>query len=107
MSESSTSDALIRRAIAEKRVVRFTLDGGVRTAEPHDYGVRNGKTQLLVFQIGGASRSGGLPDWRWVELARASAFELLGQTFRGGRVAPSGKHAQWEQLFARVGAATK
>jgi hypothetical protein len=107
MSVPVTSDEVIRRAIAERRVVRFALDGIVRVAEPHDYGVRNGKRQLLVFQVGGASGSGGLPDWRWIDLARASNFELLEQAFPGGRVAPSGRHARWDQLFARVEADTE
>jgi hypothetical protein len=95
-------DPMIRRAIAGKKLLRFTLDGAERLAEPHDYGIRNGVPQLLVFQIGGASRSGGLPDWRWVDLSRAAGFEILDQTFPGSRAAPSGKHARWDRLFARV-----
>lgn len=102
---SSAADAAIRRAIIEKKVIQFALDGGVRTAEPHDYGVRKGKVQLLVYQLSGASRSGRLPDWRWVDLSRATDFQVLDQTFAGGRNAPSGKHAQWEQLFLRVASA--
>jgi hypothetical protein len=95
-------DALIRHAIAQKRLLQFSFRGGVRIAEPHDYGVRNGNTQLLVFQTGGASRSGGLPDWRWIDVARVSEVAILEQTFSGRRPAPSGKHAQWDQVFVRV-----
>lgn len=40
----------------------------MRIAEPHDYGIRDGVAQLLVFQVGGESRSGTLPNWRWVVL---------------------------------------
>jgi hypothetical protein len=100
--DGQTTDALIRRAIAEKRLIRFVLSGGVRVAEPHDYGIRNGSVQLLAFQTGGASRSGGLPDWRWVDVSRASEVEVLDQTFPGRRAAPSGKHARWDRLFVRV-----
>ncbi len=99
---SDAADAVIRRAISERRLIRFTLDGGARVAEPHDYGVRKGKVQLLVYQLSGASRSGRLPDWRWVDLSRATDFQVLDQAFAGGRDAPSGKHANWEQLFLRV-----
>jgi hypothetical protein len=98
----SAIDGSIRRAIAEKRLLRFSLDGHARIAEPHDYGIRNGLPQLLAYQIAGGSRSGRLPDWRWVNLSRASGVEVLDQTFAGSRAAPSGKHARWDRLFARV-----
>lgn len=99
---SASADEAIRRAITERRLIQFTLDGGARVAEPHDYGVRKGKAQLLVFQVSGASRSGRLPDWRWVDLSRATDFQVLDSSFAGGRNVPSGKHAGWEQLFLRV-----
>ena len=44
---SSAADAVIRRAITERKLIQFSLDGGPRVAEPHDYGVRKGKAQLL------------------------------------------------------------
>jgi len=56
---------------------------------------------MLVYQVAGIS-SGPLPGWRWVEIPRMSHPELLPQTFAGNRVAPSGKHHQWDVLFARV-----
>jgi hypothetical protein len=96
-------DAVIRQAITERRLVRFSLQGYLRIAEPHDYGIRNGETQLLVYQVAGESRSGKLPNWRWVVLSQASGFEILEQTFAGGRAAPSGKHSPWQTLFLRVG----
>jgi hypothetical protein len=94
-------DATIRAAIAEKRIVEFSFRGTVRIAEPHDYGVRNGAPQLLVYQIGGDSRSGSLPNWRWILLADAFDFRMLEARFAGGRAA--GRHAEWDQLFLRVG----
>jgi len=99
---STQADAAIRRAITERRLLRFWLDGGARVAEPHDYGVRKGKVQLLVYQLNGASRSGRLPDWRWVDLSRATDFEVLEQEFAGPRQASSGRHAGWEQVLLRV-----
>jgi hypothetical protein len=95
-------DRILRVAIAERRLIRFSLDGHERIAEPHDYGIKNGAVHVLVYQVGGTSRSGGLPDWRWVRLARATGFELLDQHFAGGRDPENGRHAQWEQLFLRV-----
>jgi hypothetical protein len=95
-------DALIRLAITQKRLIRFSLHGYARIAEPHDYGIRNGVPQLLVYQVAGESKSGKLPNWRWVILSEASEFQLLDQTFPGGRPTPSGKHSPWEHLFLRV-----
>lgn len=101
-SFTMAADAAIRRAISERKLIRFSLDGGSRVAEPHDYGVRKGKAQLLVYQLSGVSRSGRLPDWRWVDLSRATDFEVLEKSFAGGRDTGSGGHVVWEQLFLRV-----
>jgi len=87
-------------AIAERRLISFVYDGRSRIAEPHDYGVRNGAVQLLVYQIGGQSRSGGLPQWRCVKLAGVSALQVLDVKFDGPR--DGGRHGEWERVFARV-----
>ncbi|HZU33179.1 MAG TPA: hypothetical protein VFB79_18835 [Candidatus Angelobacter sp.] len=91
----------ILAAIQQKRLLSFFLDGKTRIAEPHDYGIQNGKVRLLAFQISGAS-SGPIPGWRWVEIPRMSQLELLKDTFAGNRIAPSGNHHKWDVLFARV-----
>lgn len=72
-----------------------------RIVEPHDYGVQNGRRRLLAYQIGGSS-TGRLPNWRWMDTDGISELKLLNKTFKGGRPAPSGKHHQWDELFARV-----
>jgi len=102
---SDVTDSLIRRAIRERKLIRFSLDGGARVAEPHDYGVRKGKVQLLVFQLSGATRSGRLPDWRWVDLSRATDFVVLEQPFLGRRQTHSENRVAWEQLFLRADSA--
>jgi hypothetical protein len=96
------TDRLIRTAIAQLRLIRFQLDGLLRIAEPHDYGIMNGTLRLFVFQVGGESRSGRLPDWRLVTVADASGFELLERTFSGPRPTGSRKRQPWEKLFASV-----
>jgi len=95
-------DATIRLAILQKRLVQFLLHGRLRVAEPHDYGIRNGVPQLLVYQVAGESNSGRLPNWRWVVLAEATGMQLLDRTFRGRRPTPTGKHSPWDRLFLRV-----
>src|SRR5947208_3520425 len=78
MSASTpTSNATIRSAITHTRLLQFVLRGHVRIAEPHDYGIRNGVPQLLVYQVAGASSSGKLPNWRWVVLAQATELRVL------------------------------
>jgi hypothetical protein len=101
---AASTDRSIRKAITEKRLIEFSLHGLVRIAEPHDYGLRNGSDQLLVFQVGGKSRSGGLPNWRWVKVAEMSQLKLLKATFDGNREAPSGRHSAWDELYLRVSA---
>jgi hypothetical protein len=95
-------DQRIRFAIAHKRLLKFRLYDVLRIAEPHDYGIRRGAPQLLVYQVGGKSRSGRLPAWRWVVLGHASDFEVLDETFAGSRNAETRDHAEWDKVFARV-----
>jgi hypothetical protein len=98
-------DALIRFAITHRRLLRFSLHGRVRIAEPHDYGKMDGKERLLAYQVAGESSSGKLPGWRMVVLSEASRFEVLDRTFPGGREA--GEHKKWDELFLRVEGAAK
>lgn len=95
-------DRAIRDAILQKRLVRFMLHGRPRVAEPHDYGLRARVPQLLVYQVGGESGSGRLPGWRWAKLADISELKILDEKFPGGRPAPSGRHARWDELYLRV-----
>jgi len=95
-------DRVIRQAITERRLLQVTLNGLVRIVEPHDYGIKKGARQLLAYQIGGESSSGGLPDWRWLHIAKMSDIALLDGTFPGGRDIPTGLHQGWDELFLRV-----
>jgi hypothetical protein len=96
------ADRIIRTAIAGLRLIRFQLGGLQRIAEPHDYGIMHGSLRVFVYQVGGRSRSGRLPDWRLVTVAEASHFELLETTFAGRHQARTGKHQHWDRLFASV-----
>jgi hypothetical protein len=91
-------DELIRLAMTQRRLIQFSLNGRLRVAEPHDYGVRNGVPQLLVYQVAGDSRSGKLPNWRWVVLSHMLGLEVLDPMFRGRAHA----EPEWDRLFLRV-----
>lgn len=101
--KSVVVDRRVRQAIEDRRLLKLSLYGKVRILEPHDYGIRRGERQLLGYQIAGDSSSGGLPDWRWIRLAYAEDVEILEATFPGRRPVPTGEHATWDELFARVG----
>ena len=102
-SESESEvDRHLRLAIAEKRVVVFSLAGCGRVAEPHDYGVIGGVAKLFFYQVGGASRSGQPLGWRWAEIARVSGLRVLDGHFPGSRAIPTGRHHRWDVLYARV-----
>lgn len=93
-------------AIDHKRLVEFEYQERHRIAEPHDYGMKDGVQWLLIFQLRGESKSGGLPNWRWVEVDQIRKLRVLEESFPGGRPVPSDKHKKWDQLFIRVSPAT-
>ncbi|WP_394831004.1 hypothetical protein LVJ94_31290 [Pendulispora rubella] len=104
---SGEVDGLILQAITERRLMQLKLNGLVRIVEPHDYGLKKGEAQLLAYQIGGQSSSGGLPEWRWLKVDKMSDVSLLEATFPGGREIPSGIHQGWDVLFLRVADSSK
>ena len=91
------------RAIREKRLIEFIYkSGGVRIAEPHDYGIQNGIERLLTFQLRGESRTRTERGWRDLHLADIRRLRVLEQRFAGSRGDSSQKHRTWDVLFARV-----
>jgi hypothetical protein len=93
---------IIRRAIQERRLIEFHMDGLPRVAEPHDYGIHAGVERLLVYQVAGESRSGALPNWREFHVEKLERMRLLDERFRGPRLIPSGRHKKWDTLLASV-----
>ncbi|MCI0560035.1 MAG: hypothetical protein MN733_16215 [Nitrososphaera sp.] len=94
--------SIIRNAIANKELIEFTYHGYQRIAEPHAYGIKNGKRQILVYQIGGLTSSGKIPDWRRINLDEISGLKVIkGQKFAGHRD-KSPDHDDWETIIAAV-----
>jgi hypothetical protein len=52
---ASRIDALLRRAIEERRLIQFNYKDKPRIVEPHDYGVHKGSVKLFGYQVGGLS----------------------------------------------------
>ncbi len=73
---------LIDRAIDNKTRLYMDYGPGLRLVEPHAYG-RSGLDAPLLFayQIGGASESGGIPDWRTFRVDRIKSVGLDSETF--------------------------
>ncbi len=95
--------ALIWTAIEGRRLVRFLYHGKERLAEPHDYGIQNGSVRLFSYQLSGGSTTGRLPAWRMTDVDGITELKVLDVTFPGNRLAPSGQHHNWDQVFIRVG----
>jgi hypothetical protein len=98
-----STDARIRFAIANRRLVEVRYGGTVRIAEPHDYGIQNGRDRLLVFQLRGPARLGHRPiGWRLLELSKIQGLTVLEDSFRGSRGQSHSDHQEWEVVYARV-----
>jgi hypothetical protein len=98
-----TLDSQLRFAIANKRLIRFTYDGAVRVAEPHDYGLRDGATKVLAFQREKAGRKNrDVLGWRWLDTSKIHDCIVLEASFSGTREAAAQHHHHWDVLYARV-----
>ncbi|MCC7125527.1 MAG: hypothetical protein IT178_11815 [Acidobacteria bacterium] len=95
-------DVRIRRAIAEKRLLEIRYKNAVRLAEPHDYGVIDGRERLLVFQLRGPDSGKGAVGWRLLDVDKIERCVVTDQTFAGSRGQAHQRHYQWDTLHARV-----
>ena len=92
----------ILNAIVKKQIISFSYRGHDRIAEPHVYGSKDGVEQVLVYQVGGSSSSGGLPEWRRVDVQLMTNLALTGQEFPGPRPTTTGNHSAWDVTYAIV-----
>lgn len=78
--------AVLREALKGKRVVTFSYQGHVRTAEPHALGKGNGdKPVLLAWQTGGGSQTAAPPGWRVFQLAEITELKRTEAVFGKAR----------------------
>jgi hypothetical protein len=103
VDNTGSTGARIRFAIANRRLVEVRYGGTTRVAEPHDYGIQNGRERLLVFQLRGAARPGHTPiGWRLLEMSKIEALTVLDAPFEGSRGQSHSAHYEWEVIYARV-----
>lgn len=104
VDQSQSIDEQLRHAIANKRLVELSYHGHRRVAEPHDYGVQNGRVRLLAYQVRGASSTRrSASGWRLLDVSKISRCEVLEETFSGTRGAAHQDHLVWDAVYARVG----
>jgi len=87
--------ALIKSAIAERRVISLHYDPGLRQIEPHCLGESStGNLLLRAYQTGGASASGEHTHWKLFRLDRVGHLVLTDEVFPGARPEynPDDKH---------------
>ena len=53
--------ATLEDALRQRRPVRLSYHGRLRTVCPHALGWKNGKAMLLAYQVGGQTSTGSLP----------------------------------------------
>jgi hypothetical protein len=76
-------------------LVAVSYSSTMRVAEPHDYGMQNGRERLLVFQLRGPSRSGQSPKgWRLLRTGKIESLAVLDGAFAGSREESDGGHLQ-------------
>ena len=61
------------------------------------------KNDNSIYQVGGGTSSGRIPDWRRVAICGISGLKITDQKFTGARVNPSsGDYSDWDFIMDRV-----
>jgi predicted DNA-binding transcriptional regulator YafY len=92
-------DAIICRAIRERRLLRVDYGDARRIVQPHVYGDDHAGDRLLsAYQVGGASASGAPQGWKSFRMDRVTDVALGDGTFHRAR--PEFQHN--DGAFARI-----
>lgn len=95
-------EQIIINAIETKKMISFDYHEHTRIAEPHVYGIKDSRESLLVYQTGGTSSSGGIPEWRRMFVNEVTNLQILSQNFPGKRYTQSGEHSNFDRIIAIV-----
>ena len=92
-------DAIICRAIRERRLLLLDYGEARRIVQPHVYGDDQAGDRLLsAYQVSGGSASGAPQGWKSFRLDRVTGVSVGNKTFRGAR--PEFQHN--DGAFARI-----
>ena len=70
--------------------------------EPHVYGIKVERKMLLVYQIGGGTSSGSIPDWRLVPIDEITDLKKTNEIFANRRELPTGDYSNWDTIISQV-----
>jgi hypothetical protein len=71
----------IIEAIKNRNLIEFDYEGGVRTVEPHCYGLTTkGNEAIRAYQVDGYSSSDAM-GWKLYDLSKADEIEVFDETF--------------------------
>ena len=86
MAVSSDFDAVICRAIRERRLLLIDYSGTQRIVQPHVYGDDHAGDRLLsAYQVSGESASGASQGWKSFRMDRVRSIALAEGSFRAAR----------------------
>lgn len=92
-------DAIICRAIRERRLLLVEYGETQRVVQPHLYGVdHTGDRLLSAYQLSGASASGASQGWKSFRMDRITSVALTDKTFDTAR--PEFQHN--DGAFAKI-----
>lgn len=93
---------LIIDAIHKRHLLSLWWQGGLRTVQPHAYGINTrGNEMLRCWQVSGYSRSNKVPGWKPILVGGVHSITLLDDNFE--------QHAEYKKndrhlitIFAQV-----
>lgn len=94
-------EEIVMQGIRERKMVECVYEGRRRVAEPHVYGIKNGKRGILAYQTGGSSSSGKM-GWKRLYFGKISGLKITDDGFPGPRPNPSGERSKWDRVIAVV-----
>jgi len=75
-------ETIIKNAIQDKHVIRFTYQGVTIVAHPHEWsGNLRGRNYVLCWQDGGGLVNSGVPGWKRFPLREMQGLEMLNEHF--------------------------
>lgn len=96
------SSGILSQAIAQRRVIELHALHHRRIGEPHLIGIaRNGIEQVELYQTGGGSSRGNLPEWRRFNVEDVTSVLLLDESFTR-RDSFNSDDPYWEQVITSV-----
>jgi len=98
---SGSLEQRLHDAIDNRYLVEFYYKGRPRIVEPHVLGVKDGRLQVLTYQVGGRSSSGPLPDWRRFFVGELSRLQVTTEAFVPQQVT-FGPHSPFDRQIAVV-----